>query len=55
MQGYLQVGGVIIGITVGEGTNGTTDEYLINTFKITGVVGKRADTGKSNKLGMSKV
>jgi hypothetical protein len=55
MQGYPQVGGMTTGIIVGEGINGTTNEYLTNNFNGTGAAGKRAGIGRSNKLGVSKV
>jgi len=55
MQGYPQVGGMTIGIIVGEGSSGTTNEYLISKFNKTGVAGKRVSIGRSNKLGVSKV
>lgn len=51
---YHQVGGMITGSVVGEGTRGTTNEYLTSSFSITGEAGKRADIGKSNKRGVSK-
>ena len=55
MHGYPQVGGLITGSIVGEGMNGTTNQYLISSFSITGAAGKRADIGKSKALGVSKV
>jgi hypothetical protein len=55
IEGYHQVGGMTTGITVGEDINGTTIEYLINNFNGTGAAGKRADIGRSNKLGVSRV
>jgi hypothetical protein len=55
MQGYPQVGGMTTGIIVGEGINGTTNEYLTNNFNRTGAAGERAGIGRSNKLGVSKV
>jgi hypothetical protein len=55
MWGYLQVGGMTTGIVNGVGSSGITNKYLTNNFKGTGAVGKRADIGRSNKLGVSKV
>jgi hypothetical protein len=55
MPGYLQVGGMTIGIIVGEDIDGTTSEYLSNNFKETGATGKRAGIGRSNKPGVSRV
>jgi hypothetical protein len=43
------------GIIVGEGINGTTNEYLTSNFNRTGAAGKRTNIGRSNKLGVSKV
>ena len=54
MQGYPQVGGMTTGSIIGEGIHGTTSEYLTNNFKRTGATGKRADIGRSSKLGVSK-
>jgi hypothetical protein len=54
IHGYPQVGGLITGSIVGEGTNGTTNEYLISTCSRTGEAGRRADIGKSKILGVLK-
>jgi hypothetical protein len=43
------------GIIVGEDINGTTSEYLTNSFNETGATGKRAGIGRSKILGVSKV
>jgi hypothetical protein len=51
----LQTGGLIIGSIVGEGINGTTSEYLIETFNRTGEDGKRAGIGSINKPGVSRI
>jgi hypothetical protein len=53
--GYHQVGGMTIGSIVGEGINGTTNEYPINKSNKTGATGKIADIGKSKILGASRV
>src|SRR5208337_4216931 len=55
MQEYRQAGGMTTGTIVGEGISGTTNEYLSNKFNGTGGAGKRADIGRSNKPGVSKV
>jgi hypothetical protein len=55
IEGYPQAGGMTIGSIVGEGINGTTNEYLTNKFNGTGGAGKRVGIGRSNKLGVSKV
>jgi hypothetical protein len=55
IEGYHQVGGMTIGSIVGEGINGTTNEYPTNKSKGTGATGKRADIGRSKILGVSKV
>jgi hypothetical protein len=55
MKGYRQVGGMTIGSIVGEGINGTTNEYPTNKSNGTGTPGKRADIGKSKILGVFKV
>jgi hypothetical protein len=54
MQGSPPDGGMTTGSIVGEGIHGTTSEYLTNNFKRTGAAGKRADIGRSNKLGVSR-
>jgi hypothetical protein len=54
MPGYLQVGGMTTGIIPGEDIDGTTSEYLINSFNGTGAIGKRAGIGRSNKPGVSR-
>ena len=54
MHGYPQIGGLITGSIVGEGIHGTTNEYLIMSFIITGKAGKRAGIGKNKTLGVSK-
>jgi hypothetical protein len=55
IEGYHPVGGTTIGSIVGEGINGTTNEYPTNKSKGTGATGKRADIGRSKILGVSKV
>jgi hypothetical protein len=55
IEGYHQVGGTTIGSIVGEGINGTTNEYPTNKSNGTGATGKRADIGRSKILGVSKV
>jgi hypothetical protein len=55
IEGYHQVGGMTIGSIVGEGINGTTNEYPTNKSKGTGATGKRADIGRSKILGVSRV
>jgi hypothetical protein len=55
MHGYPQVGGLITGRVVGEGIDGTTNEYLISSFSITGEAGKRTGIGKGKTPGVSKV
>jgi hypothetical protein len=55
IEGSLQAGGMTTGISVGEGINGTTSEYLTNKFNKTGRAGKITGIGRSNKLGVSKV
>jgi hypothetical protein len=52
---YHQVGGVTIGSVVGEGINGTTNEYPNNKSKRTGATGKGADIGRCKILGVYKV
>jgi hypothetical protein len=52
---YLQAGGMITRISVGEGISGTTSEYLTNKFNGTGRDGKITGIGRSNKLGVSRV
>jgi len=54
MRGYLQIGGMTIGIINGEVASGITNKYPTSKFKGTGAVGRTADIG-SNKLGVSKV
>ena len=55
IEGYHQVGGMTIGIIVGEGINGTTNEYPTNKSNGIGATGERADIGRSKILGVSKV
>jgi hypothetical protein len=55
IEGYHQVGGMTIGIIVGEDIHGTTSGYPTNNFNGTGATGKRADIGRSKMLGVSKV
>jgi len=55
MQGYPQAGGMTTGIIVGEGINGTTNEYRTSKFNRTGRAGKRTDIGRSSKPGVSRV
>jgi hypothetical protein len=43
------------GIIVGEGINGTTNEYPTNKSNGIGATGERADIGRSKILGVSKV
>ena len=54
MEGYLQVGGMITGIIVGEGINGTTNEYPTSKSSKTGATGKRANIGRNKIPGVSK-
>jgi hypothetical protein len=55
IERYRQVGGMTIGSVVGEGINGTTNEYPTKKSNKTGATGKRADIGRSKILGASKV
>ena len=55
MGGYLQVGGMTIGIVNGEGISGIANKYPTKNFKGTGEIGKKIDIGKSNLIGVSKV
>jgi hypothetical protein len=55
IEGYHQVGGMTIGIIVGEGINGTINEYPTNKSNGTGATGRRTDIGRSKTLGVSKV
>ena len=52
---FHQVGEMITGIIVGEGISGTTSEYLTSKFNKTGGAGRRANIGRINKRGVSKV
>jgi hypothetical protein len=55
IEGYPQAGEMTTGITVGEDINGTTNEYLTSKFNKTGGAGRRANIGRINKRGVSKV
>ena len=54
IHGYPQAGGLITGNSVGEGTTGSTIEFLTRNFTITGEAGRRTGIGKSTILGVSK-
>jgi hypothetical protein len=55
IRGYLQAGGMTTEIIVGEGINGTTNEYPTNKSNGTGGAGKRISIGRSKILGVFKV
>jgi hypothetical protein len=52
---YSQVGGMTIRSIVGEGINGTTNEYPTSKSNGTGGAGKRISIGRSKILGVFKV
>jgi hypothetical protein len=51
---FHQVGGMTIGSVIGKDINGTTNGYPTNKSKRTGAPGKRANTGRSKIVGVSK-
>jgi hypothetical protein len=55
IERYPQAGGMTTGSIVGEGGNGTTNEYPSNKFTKTGTTGKRIDIGRGKIHGASRV